>query len=109
METGEYLSDDTGRCDREINCGYRKTPHEHFEETNSQPEKSYWFPKKEFHKPLRPSGFSTINHTLVEESMNKMTFNNFNVWLREHFNTKDAMEYRPEDEIKLAENRPEHH
>jgi len=29
---------------------------------------------------------------MVEESMNLCAFNNFNVWLREHFNSRDAME-----------------
>ena len=31
-ETGEYLADDCGRCDREFSCGYHKTPHEYFAE-----------------------------------------------------------------------------
>lgn len=91
METGEYLSDDTGRCDREVNCGYHKTPHEHFEETNTQPEKSYWFPKKELRKPLRPSGFSTISMELVNESLCRCGCNNFMIWFRERFGMSNAV------------------
>src|ERR1700733_12575859 len=29
-ETGEYLHDDVGRCDREVNCGYHYTPKAYF-------------------------------------------------------------------------------
>ncbi|MDP9078238.1 MAG: DUF6371 domain-containing protein [Bacteroidota bacterium] len=29
-ETGEYLRDDVGRCDREVNCGYHYTPKAYF-------------------------------------------------------------------------------
>lgn len=31
-ETGEYLAEDAGRCDRESNCGYHRKPSEHFAE-----------------------------------------------------------------------------
>ncbi len=33
-ETGEYLSSDIGRCDREINCGYHFTPKSYFKNEN---------------------------------------------------------------------------
>lgn len=29
--TGEYISDTTGKCDREIKCGYHQTPKQYFE------------------------------------------------------------------------------
>lgn len=32
-ETGEYLSDDVGRCNREDKCGYHYTPRQYFEDT----------------------------------------------------------------------------
>jgi len=31
-ESGEYLSNDVGRCDREIKCGYHYTPGEYFQD-----------------------------------------------------------------------------
>ena len=30
-ESGEYISDDVGRCDREIKCGYHKSPKDFFQ------------------------------------------------------------------------------
>jgi hypothetical protein len=92
VETGERLADDVGRCDREINCAYHKTPRQHFEEKGSGNEKRYWFPKKDENRSAAPNGYSTINPNLVEASMERACFNNFNVWLREHFNSRDAME-----------------
>jgi len=29
-ETGSYLADDVGRCNREVNCGYHRTPKMHY-------------------------------------------------------------------------------
>ena len=92
VETGERLADDVGRCDREINCAYHKTPRQHFEEKGIQEQKRYWFPKKDENRSADVNGYSTINPSLVEASMERACFNNFNVWLREHFNSRDAME-----------------
>lgn len=92
VETGEYVSTEVGRCDRENNCGYHKTPKDLFQETGGGPKKKYWFPKNDTGLSFRPSGYSTISQTLVEESMTRLAFNNFNVWLREHFDSKKAME-----------------
>lgn len=92
VETGEYVSTEVGRCDRENNCGYHKTPKDFFQENGSGPVKRYWFPKNDAGQSFRPSGYSTISHILVEESMQRLAFNNFNVWLREHFDSKKAME-----------------
>ena len=32
LETGDYVSTDVGRCDREAKCGYHKKPRDYFEE-----------------------------------------------------------------------------
>ena len=32
-QTGVYLPDEVGRCDREIKCGYSRTVKEHFAES----------------------------------------------------------------------------
>jgi len=39
IETGQYLNNDVGRCNREENCGYHYKPNEYFKENNiSKPE-----------------------------------------------------------------------
>lgn len=51
-ETGEYLAEDVGRCDRESNCGYHKKPSEHFAEDRafkpSFRSKASWQTKRPF-------------------------------------------------------------
>lgn len=37
VETGEYLPDEVGRCDRENNCGYWMTTKDHFEASGRRP------------------------------------------------------------------------
>ena len=91
-ETGEPLAEDIGRCDREINCGYHKKPKDYFAEGGTRPEKNYWFPRKDLVRSDALSGFSTLNPQLVEDSMGLCTFNNFNIWLREHFHCREVMD-----------------
>lgn len=38
-ETGEYLSDNVGRCDREDNCGYHYKPKQYFEDSGTPTQK----------------------------------------------------------------------
>lgn len=90
METGEPLSDDIGRCDREINCGYHKKPRDFFAENHTTNQRLYWFPKKELRKRSGP--FSTIDPAIVEQTVMTCAFNNFTIWLREHFGFREAME-----------------
>lgn len=40
-ETGEYLNDNVGRCDREDNCGYHYKPKQYFEETGTATQKVF--------------------------------------------------------------------
>lgn len=43
-ETGQYLSENVGKCNREINCGYHYTPRQHFENNTiaiHSPDKSF--------------------------------------------------------------------
>ena len=47
METGEYVSTEVGRCDREQKCGYHKRPRDFFDEHGGGPRKEYSFLKSE--------------------------------------------------------------
>ena len=37
VETGEYLSDEVGRCDREVKCGYHQKPRDYFLKSGENP------------------------------------------------------------------------
>ena len=90
-ETGEYLADDVGRCDRECSCGYHKKPRDFFAEGGAKPQKSYWFPKPEYRQAQARSTFSVINPQMVEDSLERFAFNNFNIWLRERFRCPEVL------------------
>ena len=45
LESGEYVSTNVGRCDREEKCGYHKKPRDYFEENGGGPKIEYFFPR----------------------------------------------------------------
>ena len=92
VETGKPLGEDIGRCDREINCGYHKKPRDFFSEHLHTSQRRYWFPKKEYREPSDTSIFSTIDPAKVEQTVMLGAFNNFSIWLREHFGFTEAMQ-----------------
>ena len=92
VETGKPLGEDIGRCDREINCGYHKKPRDYFSEHLHTSQRRYWFPKKEYRAPSDTSSFSTIDSAKVEQTVMLGAFNNFSIWLREHFGFTEAIQ-----------------
>jgi Domain of unknown function (DUF6371) len=50
-ENGHYLADDVGRCNREINCGYHKSPKDYFKDTPYNGERRQFKPR--FTEPQR--------------------------------------------------------
>ena len=92
VETGKPLGEDIGRCDREINCGYHKKPRDYFSEHIHTSQRRYWFPKKEYRELSDTSIFNTIAPAKVEQTLMLGAFNNFSIWLREHFGFTEAMQ-----------------
>lgn len=82
-ETGNYLSSDVGRCNREQKCGYHYKPHQYFEDQkiymNNQPN-----PKNKPLKPLKKE-ISYIDRTYIEKAMRAYKTNKFAQFLYKHF------------------------
>lgn len=90
-ETGEYIADNVGRCDREINCSYHYPPKDYYKDTpsfnikfNLKNFNTNKIEKKveiDFHKE------EELNHSLMEYSNNK-----FVTFLMSKFDKKLVME-----------------
>jgi len=93
-ETGNYLSTEVGRCDREINCGYHFTP------------KSYFKNKNKFYNPytnntLMEKNKETSYHSEIElqNSLNNNDNNNFVQFLYSKFNSDKVTDLLEEYKI----------
>jgi hypothetical protein len=97
-ETGNYLPEYVGRCNREVNCGYHYTPKQYF--IDSPTEKQQRAIKSNFHQPftnkiqqspkaepLSLNSFSSIPTTIVDKSLSPTHYskNNFIQFLATKF------------------------
>jgi len=72
IDTGEYLADHVGRCNREDKCGYHYTPHEYFSDNpEAKAERTSTLGSKVTSKneSSMPSSFDTIPFEVVKKSM----------------------------------------
>ena len=92
VETGEMLADGIGRCDRECNCGYHKTPKQFFEGNGRIHGKEYWFPNRSLNAAHHQTAFSTMDISVVEESQRNLVHNNFLIYLRENYPMMSVVE-----------------
>jgi hypothetical protein len=87
-ETGEYIADHVGRCNRDLKCGYHYTPKQFFDENPDRKETgNRWnVPDKPPEiKPERPIDYLPFN--LMEQSMKSYEQNNFHLSLTSLFGT----------------------
>jgi len=90
IETGEHLSEDCGRCDREDSCGYHLRPSEWFHMTGKQPFKGgSILPKRE---PAPEPEPSFIDAETADKSLKNYNENNFARWLASVFGIEKAFE-----------------
>jgi hypothetical protein len=79
-ETGEHLSPDVGKCNRESNCNYHYTPKQYFEanpDRSEQPRKQYSHRKA----PPLPKPASLIPDTVFKASLQAYKRNHFATYL----------------------------
>lgn len=84
-ETGEYLSSQFGRCDREDNCSYHKKPEIKNGSRNPVSFRSYAPPVKEISKPVSYLTLHQIEPTLVNYEINSLL-----VFLKNRFDISEV-------------------
>ncbi|MDJ1505529.1 DUF6371 domain-containing protein [Xanthocytophaga agilis] len=97
-ETGEYLSDNTGRCNRESNCGYHYTPKQYFQDnpqTGESENKCFFEPSLSSLSSLFPKNTvepSYIDQQIVEASFQEKAYltNAFVLFLFDRFGATQA-------------------
>ncbi|HWT02597.1 MAG TPA: DUF6371 domain-containing protein [Pyrinomonadaceae bacterium] len=78
IQTGNYLADHVGRCNREVNCGYHYTPKQYFAALQISPREKDYQRQRVAKPPERvPKQISTIPFELFRESLRKHAENNF--------------------------------
>ncbi|HEV8505444.1 MAG TPA: DUF6371 domain-containing protein [Chitinophagaceae bacterium] len=87
-QTGELLPEHVGRCDRENNCGYHKTPKQFFEENKSFAPARNYKPQK----AITDLPVDFINQELVLPSMCGYDNNAFVIYLKSLFGEHVAMD-----------------
>jgi hypothetical protein len=88
-ETGEHLSSDVGRCNRESKCGYHYTPKQYFEQNNIPFDKTKYHPSA-IQKIVKKKPTSFIDDTLIKESLSSDQTNYFLQFLSNHFSKEIA-------------------
>lgn len=82
VETGEYLANDVGRCDREKKCGYHKTPRDYFREHDTGTVRTYFFPRIRPNENTRQKTFSIIKPDLAASTMTAYDRNNLMLYIQ---------------------------
>ena len=86
VNTGEYVADHVGRCDRENNCGYHLVPGQFFAEGGKAPDEGTP-PRRQVQLEERvlPSGAANVPDSLFKGSLKKYEENKFVFYLRNIF------------------------
>lgn len=90
-ETGEYLNDRVGRCDREESCGYHYTPKDYF--TDNPQDKKEWKPERQIRRKqpeTKPIGYVPLKYIFDSAERPDSTFLEFLFLLFDVSTTKKA-------------------
>lgn len=93
-QTGEYIADHVGRCNRELNCGYHYTPKQYYEDNKYSIE----FQKQPSHLQSKPQQSASVQKVdnlplnLLERSLKGYESNHFYTFLKSLFGHEIAAE-----------------
>jgi ribosomal protein L37AE/L43A len=86
-DTGQYVNDNVGRCDRELKCGYHYTPKEYFKDhSNKYIHFNVYYQKPIIEKVIEQPSY--IDKNLFEKSLDNYEQNNFVTFLRKTFGSE---------------------
>ena len=97
-ETGDYLSLDVGRCDREINCGYHFTPKSYFKNENK-----FYNPYVKNTELIKIGKSNYHSDGELHNSLNNYDKNNFVQFLYSKFNIDKVTDLLNEYKIGTLE------
>lgn len=89
-QTGNFISDEVGRCDHEVKCRYHLTPSEYFDrfpmlkpafKGTAAPQPSSFSPQPSFFSP-QPSSFPSISFDIFRKTLKNYLNNNLYLHLR---------------------------
>jgi hypothetical protein len=92
-DTGEHISDEVGKCDREINCGYHYKPKQYFEDNKIafvKPDKS--LKRSERNSTPLQKQISFISQEVFKASLKNYEANNFTNYLNSLFGNEKTNE-----------------
>lgn len=67
-QTGEHLSTDTGRCNREVKCGYHKTPADHLSQNSKGKSQNFYPTVKRCHVERRETSAKNMQGASSQHS-----------------------------------------
>lgn len=84
-ESGEYIAQNVGRCNRESNCGYHYTPKQYIEDNNINIENKNFVPRSRYIAPPKPKNTSYIDSSIFKKSLQGYEKNSFVKFLINRF------------------------
>jgi hypothetical protein len=91
VETGDYVADHVGRCNRYNKCGYHYTPKQHFADNPNYVPPPFDYTKIVIAEDNRPVTFIPQKH-LIESMEKPYSSNNLYWWLETNFGKQAAHE-----------------
>ncbi|RDB02398.1 DUF6371 domain-containing protein [Runella aurantiaca] len=86
-ENNQYLPQDVGRCNREVNCGYHFTPKHYFSDHFALPERP---PNAILPLPRKPPAQTFIDKGLMQRTLSANANNHFKSYLKTLFGPEPA-------------------